>query len=341
MIDVFDFFSGCGGTSLGFQNHGFNILGGLDFDHDCAETFRHNFPDAGFLEGDIRKIECKDLAPFIKKKRKTPLLFCGCAPCQPFTKQRRYLSNNDTRKTLLSEFIRFVEYWKPEFIFLENVPGLQKIQKSGTVFGKFLSKLTQMNYSFDSSVVSASDFGVPQQRKRFILVAARKGFAVSPILNIVKKYSNHLVTVYDAIGDLPPIKAGETHPFIANHSAADLSQLNLERIKHTPQGGDRRDWPENLKAGCHLNYKGHTDVYGRMRWDSPSSTLTTKCISYSNGRFGHPEQNRAISVREAARLQTFPDNFLFRGSLISCARQVGNAVPPLMAERISESFIVN
>lgn len=138
---------------------------------------------------------------------------------------------------------------------------------------------------------------------------------------------------------MPPIAAGEVHPVIPNHWAAKLSEKNLLRIQNTPEGGDRRHWPNNLKAGCHLNYNGHSDVYGRMKWDAPASTLTTKCISYSNGRFGHPDQNRAISVREAARLQTFPDNFIFKGSLISCARQVGNAVPPLMAQRISESFI--
>lgn len=341
MIDVFDFFSGCGGTSLGFQNHGFNIVGGLDFDKDCANTFKKNFPKASFFEGDIRKIEPQVLSNLISHNRKTPLLFCGCAPCQPFTKQRRYLDKNDTRRTLLSEFERFVEFWKPEFIFLENVPGLQKIEKSGPAFGKFTNKLSKLGYIFDTEIILASDLGVPQLRKRFILVAAFKGYNISPISTVVDKYKNQIVTVKEAIEDLPPLKAGETHPIIPNHSAAKLSSKNLERIKNTPEGGDRRDWVEHLKAGCHINYKGHTDVYGRMRWNAPSSTLTTKCISYSNGRFGHPVQNRAISVREAARLQTFPDNFVFSGTLISCARQVGNAVPPLMAQRISETFLVN
>ena len=138
---------------------------------------------------------------------------------------------------------------------------------------------------------------------------------------------------------MPKITAGETHPKIPNHTSARLSPQNILRIRNTPEGGDRRNWSKSLTAGCHKNYKGHTDVYGRMKWDAPASTLTTKCISYSNGRFGHPEQDRAISIREAARLQTFPDSFVFCGSLLSCARQVGNAVPPLMAQRISESFV--
>lgn len=341
MIKVFDFFSGCGGTSLGFQNFGFEIIGALDFDKDSAETFRKNFPNAAFIEADIRKVKAEDLSNIVTKKRTIPLLFCGCAPCQPFSGQRRQIKENDARKTLLSEFQRFVEFWKPDYIFLENVPGLQNIDKSDGAFKKFTNSLKRMGYNFNTSVVKASDIGVPQVRKRFILTAALGKRRIKPIESIVEKYKNYTPTVKDTIFNLPEIAAGETHSTIANHSSAKLSPQNILRIKNTPEGGDRRHWPKHLTAGCHQNYKGHTDVYGRMKWDAPASTLTTKCISYSNGRFGHPEQNRAISVREAARLQTFPDNFIFYGSLFSCARQVGNAVPPLMAERISESFIQN
>lgn len=342
VINVFDFFSGCGGTSLGFQNFGFNIIGGLDFDKDSALTFKKNFPKAYFIEGDIRKIKTSALSIITKRVRKTPLLFCGCAPCQPFTKQRRYIDINDTRKTLLSEFQRFVEYWRPEFIFLENVPGLQKIDKTDDVFKKFTNFLKKREYSFDTLVIKASEIGVPQVRQRFVLVAASKNNKIKPLKEIISKYKGEkLPVVKNYISDLPEIEAGESHSKIPNHASAKLSSQNLIRIKNTPEGGDRRNWPESLKAGCHINYNGHTDVYGRMKWDSPASTLTTKCISYSNGRFGHPSQDRAISVREAARLQTFPDKFVFIGSLTSCARQVGNAVPPLMAERISESFIIN
>lgn len=341
MIKVFDFFSGCGGTSLGFQNFGFEIIGALDFDKDSAETFRRNFPNAAFIEEDIRKVRPEDLSKIISKKRSTPLLFCGCAPCQPFSGQRRQIKDNDARKTLLSEFQKFVEFWKPDYIFLENVPGLQNINKSDGAFKKFTDGLDKMGYNFNTSIVKASDIGVPQVRKRFILTAALGNRKIKPISSIVTKYQKSAPSVKDTIGDLPRIAAGETHPTIANHTSAKLSPKNILRIQNTPEGGDRRNWPESLTAGCHKNYKGHTDVYGRMKWNAPSSTLTTKCTSYSNGRFGHPEQDRAISVREAARLQTFPDSFIFYGSLLSCARQVGNAVPPLMAQRISESFIQN
>lgn len=338
MIDVFDFFSGCGGTSLGFQNQGFNIIGGLDFDKDCAQTFTKNFPSSHFIQGDIRTIKNSILSSVISKKRERPLLFCGCAPCQPFTKQRRVVSKNDERRSLLSEFQRFIEYWLPDYIFLENVPGLQKINKSDQVFKSFTDTLQKLKYKFDYETIKASDIGIPQVRQRFILIAARGACSILPINDIVEKSRIVAPTVRECIGDLPPISAGDKHPSVPNHVSASLSKLNLKRIKLTPEGGDRRDWPKKMMAGCHVNYKGHTDVYGRMKWDAPASTLTTRCISYSNGRFGHPEQDRAISVREAARLQTFPDSFIFYGSLISCAKQVGNAVPPLMAQKICESF---
>lgn len=339
MIKVFDFFSGCGGTSLGFQNLGFKIIGALDSDKDSAITFRCNFPKSKFIEKDIRNVKPKDISNIIQCSGKGPLLFCGCAPCQPFSNQRRMVAEDDKRKTLLCEFQRFVEFWKPDFIFLENVPGLQRLNKAEGVIKKFTNKLHKLKYDFDTEVVQASSLGVPQIRKRFILIAASKKYKILPIKSIIEKYYGLSPTTRDFIQDLPPISAGETHNKIPNHVAANLSFINLQRIRITPEGGDRRDWPSKIKIGCHKNYKGHTDVYGRMKWDAPASTLTTRCVSYSNGRFGHPEQDRAISVREAARLQTFPDNFIFSGSLNSCARQVGNAVPPLMAERISECFI--
>jgi DNA (cytosine-5)-methyltransferase 1 len=145
--------------------------------------------------------------------------------------------------------------------------------------------------------------------------------------------------VQDWIGNLPRIRAGETHPDDQDHQAALLSDINLKRIALTPEGGNRESWPQNLWLDCHRDHKGHTDVYGRLSWNKPAAGLTTRCISYSNGRFGHPEQNRAISVREAACLQTFPRHYAFRGNLNSRARQIGNAVPPLMAQRFGEAIL--
>ncbi len=268
------------------------------------------------------------------------MLFSGCAPCQPFSKHQRRITSYDSRRSLLTEFSRFITYWKPEYLFLENVPGLQNIDKNGGMFKTFLQTLKHNKYEFDMQVVDASRYGVPQTRKRFILIACRQnsGLSISPIEYSMTFNNVEPATTKMFISDLPEIKAGESHPDIPNHESAKLSAINLNRIKNTPPGGDRRNWPAELTIPSHKNHKGHTDVYGRMAWNAPAPTLTTRCISYSNGRFGHPEQHRAISVREAARLQTFPDEFVFHGSLSSCARQVGNAVAPEMAKYITRCF---
>lgn len=338
MIEVFDFFSGCGGTSLGFKQAGFKILGGLDCDIDSAKTFKYNFPKSGFILDDIRKVNPESLKGIIPKNRKNPLLFSSCAPCQPFSGQRRVVPENDPRKSLLEELQRFISHWEPEYLFIENVPGIQHINKSGGVFNRFTKFLDNLSYKYDSKVIDTYNLGVPQHRKRFVLIASSPKVNIKPIDAYLLNLKPENLILRDLIRDLPSIKAGETHPNIPNHQAAKLSELNLERIKATPEGGDRRNWPKKLHPKCHADYKGHTDVYGRMSWELPAPTLTTKCISYSNGRFGHPEQNRAISVREAARIQTFPDNFIFIGNIGSCARQVGNAVPPLMAKELSNLF---
>jgi len=198
-------------------------------------------------------------------------------------------------------------------------------------FSRFLEFLESLDYHSSYDVVEARAYGVPQHRRRLVLLASRHGCVGMP-------QPTHgpgrlpFLSVRDAIADLPSIDAGTSHPFIPNHVAARLSDRNLERIRATPEGGDRRQWPETLVLDCHKrNEKAFVDAYGRMTWSRPSSALTTRCISYSNGRFGHPEQDRAISVREGARLQTFPDQFVFEGTLASTARQVGNAVPVALA----------
>jgi len=336
-MKVFDFFSGCGGTSLGFQHSGFNIIGGLDFDMDSANTYRNNFPNARFIHRDIRLVNPDEIQEIIGD-RNTPLLFSGCAPCQPFSGQRKITQKNDPRREMLFEFQRFIQYFLPEYIFLENVPGIQNLNKSSGVFKQFTNSLSELGYIYDVEIVDATSFGVPQTRKRLVLVAGKAGFTIKPISNVLNDNTYDNISVSEAIHDLPAISAGETHHTIPNHTSAKLSDLNLCRIQNTPEGGDRRNWPENLKVGCHKNYRGHTDVYGRMSWGKPASTLTTRCISYSNGRFGHPEQDRAISVREAARIQTFPDSFIFSGAMNSTAKQVGNAVPPRMAQALTECF---
>jgi DNA (cytosine-5)-methyltransferase 1 len=340
-IKCFDFFSGCGGTCKGFEQAGIDIVFATDINVDAGRTFQKNFPNTHFLLKDITFINEESIQPLIDACEGHPLLFSGCAPCQPFTKQNTQKPDNDGRRTLLGEFQRFVEYYRPEFVFIENVPGLQKVKGEDGPLNKFNKKLKEMGYSIESKVIASYDYGVPQQRRRFVLLASRLGkMDFCPKTHGIGTDNPDYSTVREWIGNLPPISAGEMHPTIPNHRAAALSSLNLERIRAISEGGDRRDWPEHLRLNCHTgSYKGHTDVYGRMRWGSPASGLTTRCISLSNGRFGHPEQDRAISVREAACLQTFPLDFEFTGSLNSMARQIGNAVPVRLAECFCHHFM--
>jgi DNA (cytosine-5)-methyltransferase 1 len=208
-------------------------------------------------------------------------------------------------------------------------------------FHDFVFFLKGLGYKFDYDVIESQDYGVPQRRRRLILVASLLGEIKLPKKTHGPGTANpSYSTVWDWISDFPPIAAGETHPVILNHRAARLSDKNLERIRATPEGGGRLDWPDELVLECHSKeYRGHTDVYGRMRKDRPATGLTTRCISLSNGRFGHPEQDRAISVREAASIQTFTRDFTFLGNLNSMARQIGNAVPATLARVFGQMLL--
>jgi DNA (cytosine-5)-methyltransferase 1 len=340
-IRVVDFFSGCGGTSAGLRAAGMTILTGIDNDADAQASFRRNFPEASFIGRDIRKIRTSDLVRIIPDDRNFPLLFCACAPCQPFSQQRRKRKRNDERASLLWQFIRFVRRFEPEFVLVENVPGLQTLSAQLGPFERFISTLKRLGYHVRSGVVESRDYGVPQRRRRLVVMGSRLGPVYFPkATHGPQARKRAFSTVWEWIGDLPPIAAGEAHAEVSNHRAGALSDLNLRRIRATPEGGSRIDWPEDLHLECHKNgHKGHSDVYGRMRKHAPASGLTTRCISLSNGRFGHPTQDRAISVREAACLQTFPLDFELRGSLSSMARQVGNAVPVLLSQRFGRRFI--
>lgn len=333
-VRVFDFFSGCGGTAEGFRQAGCSVEFALDFDRDAADTFQLNFPEAVVLTEDIQKVAADSIGELISK-RTGPLLFSGCAPCQPFSRQNSAARSGarDVRKSLLLEFGRFVEHWKPEYVFVENVPGLQRFDDQDGPLPTFLSMLERLGYCTEARVVAASAYGVPQTRERLIILASRVGPIAIPAFSHGTG-AKPISTVRDWLSDLPAIRAGQTHPDDSDHVAARLSPLNKARIYKTPEGGGRASWPKSLQLACHKDHVGHSDVYGRLAWDKPASGLTTRCISYSNGRFGHPEQHRALSVREAACLQTFPRTYRFKGSLESRARQIGNAVPPLMAEAV-------
>lgn len=367
-IVVFDFFCGCGGTSLGFKMSGMKIVWALDNNPVAAHTYHLNFPDVQFHCKNIEKMSDNDLRPLFDKYKKSIRLFCGCAPCQPFTKQKtqKKSKDQDSRYPLLISFAEIIKQYTPELVFIENVPGVQyQTADEPGPFQTFLNTLKELNYRIKYGVVKAQDYGAAQIRHRFILLASKvSDISLPPITHgetgnkQLKKY----VTVRDKIADLPPIAAGQTfvdpNGKIYNHKASSLSELNLKRIQATsPDGGNRLNWPDNLQLKCHLKQTikiscphkkgksatyigapGHTDVYGRLWWDRPATGLTTRCNSYSNGRFGHPEQDRAISIREAARLQGFSDSFIFTGSIVDMARQIGNAVPIPLAMAVGQHF---
>jgi DNA (cytosine-5)-methyltransferase 1 len=291
-MDFYDFFSGCGGTSQGMREAGLRVRLGIDLDLHAARTYQANFPRAAFIRRDIRRLKVKDLAPYVTDGKARPMLFGACAPCQPFSKQRRRRRRNDGRKDLLREFHRFVRSYRPEYVFIENVPGLQSVDDTRGPFARFLKLLTKLGYWHCHKVIYACHYGVPQHRKRLVLVASRLGPISFPEPTHGPGAKKALPTVWDAIGHLPPIKAGQSHPRILNHCALNLSDLNLKRIKATKSGGTRIRWPARLVLDCHENHAGHTDVYGRMAKNLPSAALTTRCISLSNGRFGQTRPSR-------------------------------------------------
>ncbi len=334
-----DFFCGGGGMTRGLLNANINVLCGIDFDPACKKTYEAN--NHTYLQKDICKLTPEELLEkFPQIKNSNDLLLVGCAPCQPFSILRRdkYDEHGNIKPhksvNLLMEFGRFVKALQPAHVLVENVPGLKG--KGADVLTNFKNMLVENGYNYDERVIYAKDYGVPQNRRRYILIASKKFVPVIPFATHGEGLLPYR-TVRQAIGNYPAINAGEECVEIANHKCANLSPILLERIRNTPHnGGSRTDWPDRLILDCHRSFNGHTDVYGRMKWDEPSPTLTVKCFSISNGRFGHPEQDRAISLREAAALQTFPDSYVFKGSMQEIGRQIGNAVPVLLAEVMGE-----
>lgn len=333
-LKAVDFFCSVGGVSLGFQQAGIEVLGGIDIDQSCQETYEQNIK-AKFLQEDVSDLNFKKVGKFFGiRRRQRNLIFVGCSPCQYYSNIKTDKSKSEKTRLLLADFQEFVSYFRPGYIFIENVPGLDS--KPGSPLGKFKAFLSENGYVFDEDVLNAKYYEVPQNRRRFVLIASR----IKKKIELPKADKKNIKTVRKAIGDyskFKPIAHGEKDDSIFAHSAARLSSLNLRRIESTRHdGGSRLDWDKNLQPPCYDNHDGHTDVYGRLYWDKPSPTITTRFVSYSNGRYGHPEQDRAISLREGATLQSFPEDFIFcSNSQGTIARMIGNAVPPRLAEAIA------
>ena len=342
-LKAVDFFCGAGGVTCGFSQSGIKVLGGIDIDPKFEKTYNQN-NKADFINEDVSELSLdperlKDILPVLENDDN--LIFVGCSPCQYYSNLKSDKQKSKEGRLLLDDFKEFVLFYKPGFVLIENVPGLET--KKGSPLSKFKRALKKEGYVFDEKVLNAKYFGVPQNRRRFVLIASR-------LVNEIKlpkqnRKKENLVTVKHAIGNyskFPKIEAGFKDTTKKQHSVAKLSELNLERARNTPaNGGTRLSWADNeeLQLECYKNHDGHYDVYGRMFWEKPAPTLTTRFIYTSTGRYTHPEQDRGISLREGATLQSFPYNYKFHSSNQGAiATMIGNAVPPKLAKAIGQSL---
>ena len=344
-LKAVDFFCSGGGVSFGLQQAGINVIAGIDFNPECKETYEANIKNAKYILADVEKLKEKDLSKEIKiKKNDNNLILVGCSPCQYWTIIRTNKSKSKKSKNLLHEFHRFIKYYNPGYVVVENVPGiLNRHRESG--LDKFVNDLEKQGYSVHYKIVNLNNYGVPETRKRFSLIASRLTDK-----KIFPEADNSCPNVRDFIGEkngFSKIPAGHKDKTSFMHTSAGLSKINIERLKLTPKnGGTRHAWANtDLQINAYKKKSGKVsfgDTYGRMSWNKPAPTITTKFFSISNGRFAHPEENRAISLREGATLQTFPKTYKFIGnSIASIARMIGNAVPPLYAKQIGKTIIKN
>lgn len=342
-LKAIDFFCSGGGMSYGFYQAGIEVIAGIDIDDSCKETFEENLPSSNFIHADVSKLNEAKLEKITGiSKNDDNLVFIGCSPCQFWTILNTDKTKSQKSKNLLHEFLRFVKYFKPGYVVVENVPGiLHRKEESG--LNKFIKVLEDNKYLVFYEIVNLNNYGVPQSRKRFSLVATR----VDQHYIFPQPDKKKGPTVKDFIGvnnGFIPINAGHKDLSTFMHTAAALSEKNLDRIQSTPKnGGTRLSWENSdlqLNAYKKQEKKLFPDTYGRMSWDKPSPTITTRFCSLSNGRFGHPEEHRAISLREGATLQTFPFDFIFKTKGIAhTAKIIGNAVPVEYARRIGRSLL--
>lgn len=336
-IEAIDLFCGAGGLTYGLRAVGIDVKLGVDADSACAYPYEVN-NRAKFICADIADVTGQQLERVYSNKNIR--LLAGCAPCQTFSSYNHKATDQDKRWWLLLEFLRLIKEMQPELVTMENVPGLVAQE----VFSIFLAELKELGYFVHFQIVRCEKYGLPQSRRRLVLLASKLGdiALITPEEFGVEKEK----TVFEAIGLLPAIAAGAEH-FSGDvlHQSASLSPLNLSRIRSSKPGGSWKDWPSKLVSACHKKQKGSTfsSVYGRMRWDTPSPTITTQFYSFGSGRFGHPEQDRALSLREGAILQGFPEDYKFlpEGKNISrkvVGRMIGNAVPVDLGKVIGSSF---
>jgi DNA (cytosine-5)-methyltransferase 1 len=335
-IATVDLFCGAGGLTHGFEQAGLPVKVGYDIDPACRFPYEHN-NKAKFILQDIENVSGSDLAEHFSGS--SIKILAGCAPCQPFSNYSRRYNDKQSKWKLLQDFVRLVKESEPDIISMENVLQL----KYHSVFQEFIENLENLKYYLEPYEVNCLNYGIPQSRRRLVLLASKFGkINLIPATHNKGKYE----TVRKTIEHLEPLAAGEKSKTDKLHICSKLSNLNLKRIQASKPGGTWRDWPPELIAKCHRKKTGksYPSVYGRMEWDKPGPTITTQCFGFGNGRFGHPEQDRAITLREAALLQTFPADYQFIASnenlaVIPIGRLIGNAVPVKLGEVIGRSIL--
>lgn len=335
-IEAVDLFCGVGGLTAGLLKSGVIVKAGYDIELACQYAYEFN-NNAKFVHKDVAEVKGDEVSQWFSEG--AIKLLAGCAPCQPFSKYNQGKDTSTDKKwPLLYHFARLIKEVKPELVTMENVPDVIKHQ----VYHDFVAELEKLGYTVSAKEVACISYGIPQSRRRHVLLASRIGH-----IELIPPTHQQPVTVREAIGHLSPITAGEedTQDFL--HKSSRLNELNLKRIKASKPGGTWRDWPTELIADCHKKDSGRTypGVYGRMSWDAPAPTMTTLCYGFGNGRFGHPEQHRAISLREAAIFQTFPTDYQFvpvskKPSMKKVGKMIGNAVPVRLGEVVGHSFIL-
>ena len=337
-ISAIDLFCGIGGLTNGLKQSGIDVKAGIDFDKSCRYAYETN-NDAKFVGEDIAKITGDDLTKIWGNN--TIKVLVGCAPCQPFSTHSNKVKDkeNGDKWNLLNEYLRLVRETKPLVLSMENVTNLA----NKDIFADFVNGLKELGYYISYRKVFCPDYGIPQKRRRLVLLASKLGeIAILPPTHD----KNHYLTVKDAIGNLPALNNGEKDKNDFLHFTSKMSELNIRRIKSSVPNGTWEDWTDDLKLQCHKRQTGKTyrAVYGRMSWNEPSPTITTQFYNYGTGRFGHPEQNRALTVREASILQTFPKDYKFAENensiyMTRLGTHIGNAVPVKLGYIIGLSIL--
>jgi DNA (cytosine-5)-methyltransferase 1 len=336
-VSAVDIFCGIGGLTHGLIKAGIPVVAGIDSDETCKYAYETN-NKALFIKKNVKKLKADEVKSLLGIADFKVLV--GCAPCQCFSKHTQKLKNRnkDAKWKLLDSFSSLISDVLPDVVSMENVGELTKYD----VFSRFVDNLKRNKYHVHWKVVFCPDYGIPQKRRRLVLLASRLGE-----IELIRPTHSpaRYRTVSQAIGNMEPLQAGETSEKDPIHRASILSPLNLRRIELSIPGGTWLDWDKKLRAPCHQKDTGesYSAVYGRMSWDIPGPTITTQFYVYGTGRFGHPEQNRALSLREGALLQTFPKSYRFIPSDTKCmirqlGTHIGNAVPVRLGVIIGRSI---